>query len=114
MATFQELGKQYARRIREAFIADGFSRFKSISPYDLKLSSTLRELKAIHSEIDRLVYTDTNESLSEADKNRIITEIQKELHLPTFRQTEMIFKAASNDDLTDLANEIENILRGDK
>jgi len=45
MATFQELGKQYTRRIREAFIADGFSRFKGISPYDLKLSNILRELR---------------------------------------------------------------------
>lgn len=112
MATFNELAQQYAQRILAAISQDGFSKYTKITASSLSVSRTIQEIKSVKSDIDSLVYTKSRKPLSEADKTRIIIEIQKELRLPSQRQMEMVFEAASNDDLSDLADEIENILKG--
>lgn len=112
MATFNELAKQYTQRILAAIRQDGFSKYTKITASSLSSSKTIQELRSVRKDINELVYIEGRKPLSEADKTRIIVEIQKELHLPTQRQMELIFEAASNDDLSDLADEIENILKG--
>jgi hypothetical protein len=112
MPTFSELGQSYAERIKAALAKDGFTTTSRISASDLPYSSTLRELKAIKSDIDGLVYTESRKALSESDKGRVLIEIQKQLYLPNVRQIERMVEFASNDDLSDLADTIENILKG--
>ena len=112
MPTINELAKRYARRILNAIERDGFSKYKKVTASSLASSATINELKAIKQEIDGLYYSETKKPISEADKLQLITEIQRELHLPSRKQMEMIFESASNDDLSDLADEIENILKG--
>ncbi len=112
MATINELARQYAERISKAIAEDGFSRGTEISASVLRASKTIRAIKSVKTEIDELTYTETIKPISETDKGKIVAGIQKELRLPTQRQMEIILEAASNDDLSDLADEIENILRG--
>ena len=112
MATLNELSQQYTRRISEAIAKDGFTKYSKVTTASLSSSSTLRELKNIKHHIDSLVYTGTQDRLSETDKNIIIEGIRQELNLPSQRQMKVILEAASNDDLSDLTDEIENILKG--
>lgn len=115
MATFQELARDYAKRIKEAISSDGFTSRSRISPQDLRGSRTLREAKTIKREIDGLVYTQNQKPLSDADKRNIIEQIDQELGLPRrIEKRYHIVESASNDDLSDLADEIENVLGGKK
>lgn len=111
MATFNELAKDYAERIRRAIRTDNFQTLRSLSPNDLIQSNTLREAKAVKRDIDSLVYTESNKPLSEQDKNRLVQDVDQELGLPRRTQKSLV-ESASNDDLADLADEIENVLRG--
>jgi len=115
MATFQELASKYAERIKAAISSDGFSSRSKLSPQDLRHSQTLREAKLIKQEIDGLVYSQSQKALTDADKRSIIEKIDGELGLPkNIQKSYHIVEAASNDDLADLADEIENILGGRK
>jgi hypothetical protein len=115
MATFQELARDYAKRIREAIASDGFTSRSKISPQDLRNSKTLREAKEVKREIDGLIYTQSKQPLSEADKRAIRDLIDQELGLPrNIQRSHNIVESASNDDLSDLADEIENVLGGKK
>jgi len=113
VATFQELAKQYADRIRKAIQADNFSRIRSLSSFDVMGSETLRETKAVKRDIDNLVYTDSRKPLTEQDKDRLVKDIDQELGLPRRIQKSLV-ESASNDDLADLADQIENVLKGKK
>jgi len=112
MPTYSALAKQYSDRIKSAFTKDGFTVSSRISTSSLKHSETLKELRVIKSDIDDLVYTEFGKSLSENDKNRVIGQIQKELHLLDPMQMERRVKTAKNDALPDLAETIETILKG--
>lgn len=91
MATFNELAQRYAQRILAAISQDGFSKIhKNYCIVFIGLTNNSK-LKSVKSDIDSLVYTESQKPLSESDKTRIIVEIQKELHLPSQRQMEMIF-----------------------
>lgn len=115
MATFQELAREYAKRIKDAIASDGFKSRSKISPQDLRSSRTLQEAKKIKREIDELIYTQSKQPLSEDDKRRIIEQIDQELGLPrNIQKSHIAVESASNDDLSDLADEIENILGGKK
>jgi len=115
MATFQELARDYAKRIKDAIASDGFTSRSKISPQDLRNSRTLQEAKKIKREIDDLIYTQSKLPLSEDDKRRIIEQIDQELGLPkNIQKSYNIVESASNDDLADLADEIENVLGGKK
>lgn len=115
MATFQELARDYAKRIKDAIASDGFTSRSKISPQDLRNSRTLQEAKKIKREIDDLIYTQNKRPLSEDDKRRIIEQIDQELGLPkNIQKSYNIVESASNDDLADLADEIENVLGGKK
>ena len=115
MATFQELARDYAERIKGAISSDGFSDRSKVLPQDLRNSQTLREAKRIKQEIDGLVYTQSQKPLSDSDKRSIIEQIDNELGLPkNIQKSYYIVESASNDDLADLADEIENILGGRK
>jgi len=115
MATFQVLARDYAKRIREALASDGFTSRSRVSPQDLRRSRTLQEAKSIKREIDGLVYTQSKNPLSEDDKRKIIEQIDQELGLPRkIQKGHNIVESASNDDLSDLADEIENVLGGKK
>lgn len=114
MASFQELAQGYAKRIKQAITSDNFNRFRILTQ-DLRYSKTLREAKAIKSEIDSLVYSESNKPIGEDDKRKIIELIDQELGLVRKSQKGYhLVEAASNDDLSDLADEIENILGGRK
>ncbi|WP_136484964.1 hypothetical protein [Vibrio sp. H11] len=115
MATFNELARQYAKRIRDAIDADGFNNRSKIGPKDLQGSQTLAEAKRVKRDIDGLVYTASQQTLSEQDKRKIIKQIEEELGIPqNIQKSRNIFESASNDDLADLADEIENVLSGKK
>jgi len=115
MASFQELARQYAKRIREAINADGFNSRSKVSPKDLQGSETLAEAKRVKRDIDGLVYTQSRKQLSEQEKRKLIKQIEEELGLPqNIQKSHNIVESASNDDLSDLADEIENILGGKK
>lgn len=115
MATFQELAKDYAKRIKDAMVSDGFTSKSKISSQDLRNSKTLQEAKQIKRDIDGLVYTQSRKPLSEDDKRKIFEQIDKELGLPKkIQKSQYIVESASNDDLSDLADVIENILGGKK
>lgn len=115
MATFQELEKEYAKRIKTKIVSDGFTSTSKVSPQDLLHSRTLQEAKKIRREIDLLVYSKSEKPLSESDKYKIIEGIDKELGLPKkIERNFSIVESASNDDLADLADAIENMLGGKK
>ena len=81
---------------------------------EIKNSKTLQTAKEIGREIDGLVYTASRQPLSDADKRAIKELIDRELGLPTRMQKSFAVESASNDDLSDLADVIENILGGNK
>lgn len=115
MATFQELARDYAKRIKDAIASDGFTSRSRVSPQDLRNSRTLQEAKKIKREIDDLIYTQSKKPLSEEDKRKIIEGIDQELGLPkNIQKSYNIVESASNDDLADLADVIENVLGGKK
>ncbi|MCG7552040.1 hypothetical protein [Pseudoalteromonas sp. Of11M-6] len=115
MATFQELARDYAKRIKDAIASDGFTSRSRISPQDLRGSRTLQEAKQVKREIDGLIYKQSKKPLSEDDKRKIIEQIDQELGLPrNIQKSYNIVESASNDDLADLADEIENVLGGKK
>lgn len=112
MATFDELAREYAQRIRTAIRTDGFTANRRPWASDVAGSRTLQEAKAVKRDIDGLVYTKNNRSLSPEDKQQIIEQIDRELGLPKRIIGEGFVNKASNDDFSDLADEIENILKG--
>lgn len=114
MATYSELSKKYAQRIRSAITDDGFSRFQEVSTSKFRYSTTFDVLKEIRNEINNLVYERTQKPLSDSDKKRIYEHISRELRLPSYKylSEQAIVKAASNDDLTDLIDAINDILQG--
>ncbi|SGZ09748.1 hypothetical protein [Moritella viscosa] len=112
MATFNEFARQYAQRIKDAIRRDGFRPNQRISSSDIARSYTLSEAKSVKQDIDNLVFTSTNQPLSEADKRKIVEQIDVELGLPKRKLNEKFVSNASNDDFSDMADEIENILRG--
>ena len=113
MPTFNELARGYAERINGAINSDGFSGRTRMSSSDLRNSRTLSELKIIKGEIDNLILSDTNKPLDEIQKRSIVEQLETELGLPVYRQKSLnITESASNDDLSDLADVVENILRG--
>lgn len=115
MAIFQELARDYAKRIKDAIASDGFTSRSKVSPQGLRNSRTLQEAKKIKREIDGLIYTQSKKPLSEEDKRKIIEGIDQELGLPkNIQKSYHIVESASNDDLADLADEIENVLGGKK
>lgn len=115
MPTYDELAKIYAKRIKDAIRSDGFSLGESISVNDLRTSSTLREAKAVKRAIDNLIFTDSNKALSEDNKRSLVVKVNQELGLGgDFYKSHLFIESASNDDLSDLADEIENILSGSK
>ena len=114
MATFQELASGYAKRIREAIALDGFTNRTRVASHEIKNSKTLQTAKEIGREIDGLVYTASRQPLSDADKRAIKELIDRELGLPTRMQKSFAVESASNDDLSDLSDFIENIIGGNK
>lgn len=115
MATLKELAQRYAKRIKDAIIADGFPTNKKINPKDLINSKTQQEIKAVKRDIDGLIYDINKQRLTEDDKRQIIDEINRELGLPrTIQKSDQLSESASNDDLSDLADAVANMLRGKK
>jgi len=114
MPTYNEFSKQYSQRILTALQADGLSRFSTVTENKLRGSETLTVLKSIKREIDNLVHEGTDTKLSVSEKNVIYRGLSKELHLSSFQTSINLCEAASNDDLTDLVDEIDNILRENK
>ena len=115
MPTYDELAKVYAERIQRAISADGFKLGEGISDNDLRLSNTLSEAKSVKRDIDNLVHTTSKTPLSEDNKRSLIVKINQELGLGgDFYKSHLFIESASNDDLSDLADEIENILSGSK
>jgi hypothetical protein len=113
VATFDELAKQYAARLKKSIASDGFIAHGEVSPEELKTSETLREAKSIKGEIDGLSYTSSGKPLSDADKQIIVERIDEELGRSfEIRKSVPVFESASNDDLSKLADVIESILRG--
>lgn len=115
MATIQELARGYAKQIKDAIASDGFTSRARVSPQELQNSKTLIELRKVKREIDGLIYTPSNKPISDIDKRNIIEQVDQELGLPTTAQKSFnIVESASNDDLSDLADVIENVLGGKK
>lgn len=115
MATLQGLAKGYAKRIKDAIVSDGFTSRSRIDPQDLRNSRTLQEAKKIKHEIDGLIYTQSKKPVTEDDKRKITEKIDHELGFPrNIQKIYNIVESASNDDLSDLADEIENVLGGKK
>ncbi len=112
MATYEDFYKQYAKRILAAIGKDGFSPYSRITASQLRGSNTLSELKSIKQAIDGLVYEGTDNHLSTEDRNRIYRGLSQALRLPTLQKSIDLCEAASNDDLTDLVDTIDNILKG--
>ena len=114
MVTFSELSKKYAQRIRSAITNDGFNRLQEVSTSKFRSSGTFDVLKEIRNEINNLVYEENQKPLSDSDKKRIYEDISQELRLPRYKplSEQAIVKAASNDDLTDLIDAINDIVQG--
>lgn len=112
MPTYDDFSKKYAKQILEAFQRDGFTAYTKVSTQSLRGSSTVAALKSIKQEIDTLVYEGTSTRLSIADKNRIYEGLSLELRLPSLQKSISLCEAASNDDLTDLVDTVDNILKG--
>ncbi|GGQ19067.1 hypothetical protein [Shewanella litoralis] len=115
MATLQGLAHDYAKRIKDAIKSDGFINKSKIDPKDFINSKTQQEIKAVKRDIDGITYQLTNKAITEDDKRIIIDEINRELGLPrTVQKNFQLNESASNDDLSDLADVIENMLGGKK
>jgi len=112
MATFNELGKQYAERIVQALETDGFVKSGSVRSTQLPSSRTLSELKAVGRDIDQLVMSDTKKPLSDEQKHTLYEAIARGLNLRSAVVTEGMVRCASNDDLTDVVDYIDQILQG--
>ena len=85
MATFQELGRGYARRILD--------------------KPSIPEGTRIASEINGLVYEGTNTPVSKSDKQRIVREIREGFayHRPDINWN---FKSSNNQEYLDLVDHI--------
>ena len=112
MSTFSEVGKQYADRIVQALASDGFVKVGSVRSSQLPASRTLSAFKAIGRDIDQLVMSDTKKPLSEEQKRAIYEAIAQELRLRSAVVSESMVRCASNDDLTDVVDYIDQILQG--
>ncbi len=112
MPTLAEFGKSYAERIADALRQDGFTRYATINESVVRSSRTARVLRDILREIDGLVIAETREKLSASDRAAIWRTVATELTLPDAVLMEKAAMAASNDDLTDLVDTIDNILKG--
>ena len=110
MAKFSELAVRYATRIRSSIGADHFSTATRITARDVRLSQTLAVLKEIDREINRLVSSDTNRLLTPSQRRSIYEGIAKELGLLDLTIGESLVKAASNDEITDLIDYIDQII----
>lgn len=112
MATYDELSRKYVEKILNAIRQDNFQTTIRITSYDFKRSATFAVLKEIRSEINGVVYENTQRPLSDTDKNDLYRQISEKLGLPSYRQLSenKIIKATSNDDLTDLLDAIDSIL----
>lgn len=113
MPTYEEFYKQYARRIRDAILRDGFNIY-SITALQLRGSFTLSELKAIQREIDGLVYEGSDRHLSYEDRDRIYHGLSQELGFANLQYSKVLCKSASNDELTELVKIVEIVLKGGK
>lgn len=111
MPTYSDFSQLYARRILAAIQEDGLAFKDRVSEADLVDSNTLQILKSVKREIDSIVYEGTKNRLSRQDRERIYRGISQELHLPTLQKSIDLCEAASNDDLTDLVDTIDNILK---
>ena len=114
MATIDELSRGYVQRILAAVARDGFTEYSNITTASLYQSEILTELKGINQEIEKLVYADSDKPLSPADKIKIKDKVKQILRPRSPEKIGLIFESASNDALTNLADAIENILKGAK
>lgn len=113
MATYEELSRKYVDKILAAIKQDNFQKSIRITSYDFKPSATFAALREIRSEINGLVYQETQQPISEADKSNLYKQLSEKLGLPSYRQLSenTIVKAISNDDLADLIDAVNDIIK---
>jgi hypothetical protein len=112
MASFDELALKYAAIIRDALGRDGFVKSARASRQQVQTSHLLRALKQVHNEVEGLVYIATNEPLSETDKQIILRGTGEKLGIVRATALSESTKAASNDALDELINQIDDLLQG--
>lgn len=116
MPTSKELAKKYAQRIRDNVHKDGFYLNSKIKITWFRESHTYFEIQRINQEIDNLIYADntTEEAikLSFEDKNRIYRLLSEELNTLAMQDGADFRESASNDNLTELLEIVNNLLKG--
>lgn len=106
--SFKAVGLEYAERIRAAVRTDT-AHGRLSSPDSFRSSDTLAELKEISRELDMLVESTTNKPLSDQDKRTILEHTDADLRLRPGQSRDFI-KAASNDQIADVLDKIDQLL----
>lgn len=110
MATFRELGGQYAEKVKAAIARDGFTRSTYLSAYTLRGTHVVGALREIAASLDRERTID-GKPLTEEEKCAIAREAGLALGLPRPEEFNLSIRAASNDEYTQLVEHISSLLR---
>ena len=110
MPTFNEIGAQYARRIREALEKDGFRRGVPLTESIVRRSLVARELTAISTEVDTY-WRIRGRPLTQEEKDRIVGAAGRALRMRVPSSLRVMLRCASNDEYVELVNYISNLLQ---
>ena len=112
MATLEEIGRGYGLKIRSAVEADGLALATraSITESTLRSSRTARTLKEIQAELE--TWTIGGLKLTPEQRGRIIEAAAEALGGRDPQRLAIAIREASNDEYTNLANTIWNLLIG--
>ena len=110
MATFRDIGVQYADKIKAAIARDGFTKTASLSAYSLRGTHVVGALREIAASLDK-EWTIEGSPLTEEQKQSIAREAGLALGLSQPEQFHLSIKAASNDEYAQLVEHISSILR---
>lgn len=94
MATFQELAKRYAKRIRLGTRKEG-KKIASLTESHVKQSPTAQALKDVAMDINDLTYTGNSQPLNNDDRQKLSELISEELNFSDPDKLHMMLKEAS-------------------
>jgi hypothetical protein len=110
MATFRDIGGQYAGKIRAAIAKDGLTKTASLSASSLRGTHVVSALREIAASLDK-DWTIDGRPLTEEEKRAIAKEAGLALGLLQPEEFHLSVRAASNDEYAELVEHISNILR---
>ncbi len=110
MATKREIAKSLAQRIEEALRKDRLTRYSTVTASGLRGTEIVRELKEL-AKVLREARLPDGKPLTEGEQDETASEAGEILGVPDPRSVGRAIKKASNDNLMDLVDEIDKIIK---